>query len=892
MKPFRFLSRSLFGKSLMRREAAVRPLRRGTRGLGFESLESRQMMAADLAEIVGTVRLDVNGDGSTAGDPVVADAMVALYRDNGNGMWDAGDAMVGSPENTDGFGRYRFDGVSAGKYFLKLSLPPALQAKNGGDIKEINVSAVEAEGIVGPAIDDFNSHQMAGAAPPLPSSQNSTQDDPGVMGGERDMFVELTSGTDIYSSVSIISGGGLLRLASDTTVSGNAKIVWDGNDGSATSLNPIGLGGLDLTEYQGNTLTGITLRVGADHPNCVVKLRVYTDANHWTEYTATVPESAGGAATKLLTFSFDDIATNRAGGGVEFSNVGAVELTFEGVSAVDGQVSLIGLTGLTTKTADFTAYNKINLGNQVWNDANNNGALDAGEQGISGVKVNLYADVDQNNQYTPGVDTFVATTTTVNNGVYQFTDLLPGQYIVQVDPGNFDSGKALAGLAPSKGTAADPDNNADNDNNGTALAGHGVVSQALALVAANNTVDFGFYGFDLVLDKSVQQMSVSPEEIVDYTVRVVNDGPSTAYNVSFVDNLPAGVIYQSHTVDATGIVLNHSNGTLTGSLGTMASGAAIMITIKAKVAASATGILLNEAEVSAPDEVYTLNNRDEVETPVTPKIDLQVEKSDGEVTVQPGEQFEYTVTVKNNGPSNATGVTVKDLLPANVTFVTASRLPTTTSGDELTWALGNMAAGAQVSFTILVTVDNNFVGTLLNTVEVWGDQPETTMANNKDVEPTPVEALPASIEGNVYHDKDNDGVYDAGEAPIANVVVTLTGEDIFGNAVNRQMTTGADGKYRFANLVAGEYIVTQNNQPAKFKDGKDTLGKTLDAEGFELPINGLRVLDTVADDNRDSDAFGGIVLDGGFAALDYNFGELAVGNSKANFIGRLPMWRR
>ena len=59
---------------------------------------------------------------------------------------------------------------------------------------------------------------MSDAAPPLPSSVPSTLQDSAVMGGERDLFVELTDGSDIFSSVSLISGGGYLRLASGSMV--------------------------------------------------------------------------------------------------------------------------------------------------------------------------------------------------------------------------------------------------------------------------------------------------------------------------------------------------------------------------------------------------------------------------------------------------------------------------------------------------------------------------------------------------------------------------------------------------------------------------------------------------------------------------------------------------
>ena len=886
MAPFRFDPQSLFRKLKPARKSGC-SLAKGTRrqkGFGFESLESRQMMAADMAEIVGTVRLDVQNDGNVANDTLVAGASVQLYRDNGNGSFDASDAAVGGVATTDALGQYRFTGLGAGKYFAKLTLPSAYQTKAGGGLQEINITADESNGTIGQTIDDFESNQIAGAHPPLPSSDNSTQNDPGVMGGERDMHVVLTEGTDVYSSVSLISGGGFLRLASGSMVKGNAKVVWDGQDGSATSLNPTGLGGLDFSEFNGNTMTGIVLKVGADHPNSVVKLKVYTNAGKWSEFTATVPETAGGAATAQLTFNFNGPASGSAGGGVDFSNVGAIELTFEGVTAVDGMVSLVGVIGLTTKTADFTAYEKINLGDRVWNDANNNSRLDGGEQGIGGVKLNLFLDADGNNQYTPGVDTFVATTNTNGTGHYQFTDLLPGQYVVQVDAANFNAGGALEGLKSSSGAAVDPDNGVDNDDNGTALAGHGVVSQALSLIAANNTVDFGFFGFDLVLDKSIEQHSASPTQDLEYTVRIVNDGPSSAMNVSFLDQLPDGVTYKSLTVSKAGINLSHSNGNITGSLGNMAAGEVIVVKIRVNVKANATGSLLNRAEVSAPDEEYTLNNHDEVEIPVIPKIDLAVDKIDSKDPVKPGESFTYTVTVVNNGPSNATGVTVVDTLPASgVTYVASSRA-VSVNGRELTYDLGSMASGATLTFTITVQVNQGFSGTLLNEVVVSANEDETTYVNNQDTETTVVKIDPASLDGYVYVDKNNNAIKDAGEKPIAGVIMTLTGTDIFGNSVTRTTTTNSVGYYNFVNLMPGTYNVVQT-QPTKYKDGKDTVGNTFNHLGeMSAQQNGFLGLDQNAGDGVDADSIQQITLDSGFAAKDYNFGELAVTTSKVDFI--------
>jgi len=412
------------------------------------------------------------------------------------------------------------------------------------------------------------------------------------------------------------------------------------------------------------------------------------------------------------------------------------------------------------------------------------------------------------------------------------------------------------------------------------------VSQAISLTASSSTLDFGFFGFDLVLDKAVEQTAVSPLETVTYTVRVVNDGPSTAKSVEFVDNLPAGVTFKSLSTSKPSVSLQHSGGQITGSLGNMAAGEVIVITILADVKATATGILLNEAEVSAPDEEYTLNNRDEVETPITPKIDLAVDKIDSKDPVKPGEQFTYTVTVTNNGPSNATGVTVLDTLPASgVTYVGASISPSNVVGRNVSFDLGNLASGASRVFTITVQVAAGFSGTLLNYVEVSGNEIETDYTNNDDTEPTVVKLDPATLGGHVYVDKNNNGRFDAAERPLAGVVITLNGVDINGASVSRTTVTDASGAYRFNNLVPGTYNVVQPTQPDRYKDGLDSLGTTFDAAGIPMASpNGLPAPDLNAGDQRDGDAFHGIFLDGGFAALDYNFGELAVTTSKVDFI--------
>jgi hypothetical protein len=146
---------------------------------------------------------------------------------------------------------------------------------------------------------------------------------------------------------------------------------------------------------------------------------------------------------------------------------------------------------------------------------------------------------------------------------------------------------------------------------------------------------------------------------------------------------------------------------------------------------------------------------------------------------------------------------------------------------------------------------------------------------------------PASIKGYVYVDKDNDGVRDAGEKPIANVILTLTGNDITGAPVTRTTITDASGFYNFPNLIPGTYNVAETH-PVKYKDGKDAVGLTFNSQGQLLgQSNGFPGLDSFPDDGFDADFITNISLDSGYAALDYNFGELAVNTSKTEFIRRI-----
>ena len=96
-------------------------------------------------------------------------------------------------------------------------------------------------------------------------------------------------------------------------------------------------------------------------------------------------------------------------------------------------------------TVDFGFFQTLSLGNQVWNDVNNDGLLNNGETGVNGVTVRL---LDSTGAIT------LQSTTTAGNGNYLFTGLLPGDYIVEIQtPTGFRSSTGAA----TPVSASDPD---------------------------------------------------------------------------------------------------------------------------------------------------------------------------------------------------------------------------------------------------------------------------------------------------------------------------------------------------------------------------------------------------------------------------------------------------
>jgi uncharacterized repeat protein (TIGR01451 family) len=242
---------------------------------------------------------------------------------------------------------------------------------------------------------------------------------------------------------------------------------------------------------------------------------------------------------------------------------------------------------------------------------------------------------------------------------------------------------------------------------------------------------------DLELTKQDAPDPVTIGNNVDYTVHVVNHGPSRATSVTVTDPLPAGTTFVS--ASATQGDCSETNRVVTCAVGTVASAGAANATIRLR--ADVAGSLSNTASTAATEnDDDTTNNTATATTTVLASADLRLTKADSVDPVTAGVAFSYTLTVTNAGPSNATVVTVTDTLPAGMTLASssASQGSCSPAGQTVTCSLGNLAANASATVTLNVSAAG--AGTVTNTASVTAAEPDPTTSNNAAAEQTVVTA--------------------------------------------------------------------------------------------------------------------------------------------------------
>jgi fimbrial isopeptide formation D2 family protein/uncharacterized repeat protein (TIGR01451 family) len=318
-------------------------------------------------------------------------------------------------------------------------------------------------------------------------------------------------------------------------------------------------------------------------------------SGYWSSETTigsggAISDSTANDADIDVDDSDDNGISSITGGAMNYVASAAVTLG-PGTSEPTGETDLSS-TGqgaadnLANMTVDFGFY-KVELGNLVFVDVNNNGTFDASDSPLAGATVKLYSS--NGTEINVGPDGILGTADdsaggvlTGAGGTYQFSGLPQGDYIVGVTPPNgFTSTVDTAASADT----SNPNMNINNNDNGVGTGSGQVLSNIVTMTpgglgaASNNsinnaagttsnpTLDFGF-----VLNGSLVKnvtgtsetftngTSVAIGEIVTYQVSVVIP-PGTFSNANLVDTMKQGLAFTGcDSINAPGLTTSVANG--------------------------------------------------------------------------------------------------------------------------------------------------------------------------------------------------------------------------------------------------------------------------------------------------------------------------------------------
>jgi uncharacterized repeat protein (TIGR01451 family) len=223
-----------------------------------------------------------------------------------------------------------------------------------------------------------------------------------------------------------------------------------------------------------------------------------------------------------------------------------------------------------------------------------------------------------------------------------------------------------------------------------------------------------------------------------YTITLNNYGPNAAHNLVLSDLLPTGSTFSSltQTSGTDSFSFNQSGGTVTETAtADVASGSSDGFSLVVNVPSSlANGAAFNDTasvQSSNPD-TNTANNSATVANSVVntnPNADLSV-KITGSTSSTEGSTVTYTITVTNAGPSTAASATLSDTLSSILGYesATASQGTFSASGNVVSFALGNIAAGGTATATVTVQAMED--GSASNSVAVGSSSPDPNPASN------------------------------------------------------------------------------------------------------------------------------------------------------------------
>ena len=519
--------------------------------------------------------------------------------------------------------------------------------------------------------------------------------------------------------------------------------------------------------------------------------------------------------------------------------------------------------GQDDMTVDLGLIADGTIGDTLFWDVDNNGgsAPSGADKPLAGVTVKL-------TYTTPAGVEKTLTTVTDENGKYSFKDLAPGDYVVTVDKAS------LATVCPecTAQTHAPSGNLTASEGQELSLTSKVTLSPGLM---SNNDQDWAFTG---VANTAIVKAIADPVEVpaggftpgtsVTYTLTVTNEGPSPATGVVAQDKLPSGVTFLSADGDGT---YDAASGKWDLSGEVIEKGATRTLHITVTVDASAAGsVVTNTATIEKQDQIGDKKPDNTSSVPLTAGYTIA------------GKLYNDADASFSSSSSEApyAGVTVALLKRDGTPVLDKDGNPVTAVTDaEGKYSFVGLALG-EYSVSVVDPTSGPLEGT--KPTEAYTGRYKTVAdvtiaeATGSVIDVNFGFVKPASLGDYTWMDVGRDGIQDADEPALPGVTVTLTYED--GSAVTdasgdpvAAVTTDANGKYSFENLLPGGYKVSFQ-APAGFEATTSEAGddRAADSNGASASVT---VAQGQTDDTIDFGAVGtGVIGDQLFVDVNQNGG--------------------
>jgi uncharacterized repeat protein (TIGR01451 family)/fimbrial isopeptide formation D2 family protein len=260
---------------------------------------------------------------------------------------------------------------------------------------------------------------------------------------------------------------------------------------------------------------------------------------------------------------------------------------------------------------------------------------------------------------------------------------------------------------------------------------------ALNNYRASDPIDVTVSGVDLTLTKDDGRTTATAGATLTYVLHWANVGNATASNVVITETVPIGTTYPGTVwTCAGGKTEGHTCTYAVGSVAGNTSGDVnFAVTVVDPIPPTLTGIS-NTASIADVGGTFTDptpdNNHCEDDDTID-MADLSLTKTADDYTPNANQVVEFTLTVSNDGPAQATGVKVTDTLPASLVFAGAT--PNTGgSYDQSTgvWTVGSVDSGGSQVLKLRATVTSIVPAT--NVAEV-------THSDQRDKDSTPANGV-------------------------------------------------------------------------------------------------------------------------------------------------------